>query len=145
MYAFTKCINTIARCTIQYRSEQLEGTEINGYQCVYILHICQHPGVSQDALGKAIFINKSNVTRQLSLLEASGFITRKTSEDDHRVIEVFPTEKAQNLLPRVRKVIQQWNAFLTAEFSEEEKVVFETLLQRMTDKAKRYFVESNQE
>ena len=139
MATFTKCINTIARCTIQYRTEKLEGCQINGYQCVYILHICQHPGISQDALAEAIFINKSNVTRQLALLEESGFVTRQTSATDRRAIEVYPTQKAQDVLPQVRSVIHEWNAYLTSEFSIEEKVVFEGLLRRMTDKAKKYF------
>ncbi len=145
MAFFTKCINTIARCTIQYRSEKLEGSQINGYQCVYILNVCQHPGISQDSLADLIYINKSNVTRQLTLLEESGFVTRKTSNEDRRVIEVYPTQKAIDALPRVRSVIREWNDYLTADFSEDEKKVFEGLLQRMTDKAKKYFEKPTKE
>jgi DNA-binding MarR family transcriptional regulator len=116
----------------------LSDIEINGIQCSYILHICRHPGISQDALAEEIYINKNNVTRQLMVLEAHGFVTRKTSDSDHRVIEVTPTEKALAILPRVRQVLSDWNEYLTEELSESEKTLFNDLLERITIKAKHY-------
>lgn len=139
MPTFMKYINTIARCTTQYRNEKLIDTEINGCQCVYILNVCQHPGISQDELAESIYINKSNVTRQLTLLEERGIFIRKTSEVDHRVIEVYPTQKALDLLPIVRKMNQEWNSYITSELSEEEKVTFLELLVKITAKSKSYF------
>jgi MarR family transcriptional regulator for hemolysin len=138
MIAFTKCINTISRCTMRYREEQLFDREINGIQCTYLLHLSKNPGISQDALAEMIYINKSNVTRQLAVLEEHGFVVRKNSETDHRVVEVSLTPKAQAVMPKVRQVLGDWNDYLTEELTEEEKTVFYEMLQRITEKAKRY-------
>jgi MarR family transcriptional regulator for hemolysin len=139
MLAFTKCINAISRCTMLYRNEMLADVGLNGCQSTYILHICQHPGISQDALAQSIYINKSNVTRQLAGLEARGFIMRKTSEADHRVIEAYPTAKAIDALPRVRQAIRAWNDYLTEDMSGADQRVFFAMLEQMTEKAKRHF------
>ena len=138
MLAFSKSINTITRCTMQYRSHKLANIDINGPQSTYILHICHHPGVSQDALAKMIYINKSNVTRQLTDLEAKGFIVRKNSAQDHRIIEVYPTQKALDALPEIIKVLHEWNSYITEDLSGEEKEIFFQLLLRITDRAKHY-------
>lgn len=138
MLAFMKYINITYRCGIQYRSEQLIDYDLNGLESVYILHICNHPGISQDALAKNIFINKSNVTRKLLVLEGNGYVERRPSEEDKRVTLVFPTQKALDILPKVRQVFREWNEYITDEFTEEEKALLESLLLRVTEKAKRY-------
>ena len=52
-------------------------------------------GISQEKLAKMIYINKSNVTRNLAVLEKNGYIERRPAENDKRVMLVFPTQKAQ--------------------------------------------------
>lgn len=139
MIAFMKYINIISRCAFQYRNEQFADSDLNGLQCTYILYICNNPGISQEQLSKIIYINKSNVTRQLAALEENGYVERRISGEDKRVIEVYPTEKAQDILPRVRQVFYDWNRYLTEDFQEEEKAVLNSLLERVTEKAKLYF------
>ncbi|MDR1630865.1 MAG: MarR family transcriptional regulator [Oscillospiraceae bacterium] len=138
MIAFMKYINITYRCGVQYRGEQLIDYDLGGIESVYILHICNHPGLTQDALAKNIFINKSNVTRKLAVLEENGYVERRTREDDKRVAEVYPTQKALDALPKVRQVFHQWNEYITEDFTDEEKELLDSLLRRITEKAKRY-------
>ena len=145
MALFTKSINTISRCTMFYRGEKLAGAGLNGYQGTYILQICRQPGISQDALADAIYVHKSNVTRQLNLLEEHGFIRREISASDRRVTEVYPTDKAWEILPQVRQTLEEWNTYLTEDLSENEKAVFHEMLERVAQKAKRYVDEMKKE
>lgn len=103
--------------------------------CAYILRVCRAPGTTQDAIAKEIYVNKSNVTRQLAALEQEGFVERRPCETDSRAMEVYPTEKALAVLPQVRAVLQEWNAYITADFSEEEKEQFSSLLARAAARA----------
>ena len=69
MPSISRYIMTIARCSNQFRSERLQGTGLCGRHCAYILRVCRAPGTTQDAIAKEIYVNKSNVTRQLAALE----------------------------------------------------------------------------
>jgi|LSQX01.3.fsa_nt_gb DNA-binding MarR family transcriptional regulator len=143
MGALMRYINRISRCGILFRNGKLEHEGINGYQHTYILNICRNPGISQDALAKTIYVNKSNVTRQLALLENSGYISRITSEKDKRVLQVYPTQKAFDILPKVKSLLDEWEAYVTEGLSKEEKSVMVLMLQRVMVKATQKIGEDN--
>jgi len=138
MVSLMKYISITSRCAAQYRAERFSESDLNGYQCTYVLYICKNPGISQDQLARIIFINKSNVTRQLASLEENGYILRKTCDSDKRVIEVYPTQKAADILPKVRQVFKDWNDYITEDLTGEEKDVLNSLLERVTEKAMQY-------
>ena len=138
MISFMRYISRIARCADQYRNDYLIGDSLAGYQYTYILNICRNPGISQEKLAKLIYINKSNVTRQAALLEQNGYIERRTSECDKRVIKLYPTAKAEEIYPKIVDVLHEWNDLLTDDFTEEEKELMQKLLERMMEKAVSY-------
>ena len=138
MVSFMRYINRIARCSDQYRNDSLNLDNLAGYQHTYILNICRNPGISQEKLAKLIYINKSNVTRQAAILEQNGYIERRTSECDKRVIKLYPTALAEEVYPKILDVLHEWNDFLTEDFTEAETEVLQKLLERMMDKAITY-------
>lgn len=125
----------ITRCGAQYRSEQLAPLELKGCHASYLLEICAHPGISQDALARRICINKSNVARQLAVLEEGGFVLRRPSQEDKRMMELYPTEKTQTLLPQIRQVLHQWSDYLTQGLTEAEIAQVSDILARMKARA----------
>lgn len=135
MGALMKYINLISRCSILFKSGKLEHEGLNAYQHVYIRNICREPGISQDSLAKSIYVNKSSVTRQLALLEQNGFITRIPSERDKRVMQVFPTQKALDILPEVKRLAAEWEEHITAGLTDEERSFLLSILERMMEKA----------
>lgn len=130
-----KYINRVYRCAGRYRSERLPKTELGAHQHIYIFQICRRPGISQEQLAKRICVNKSNVTRQLGLLEKQGYVLRRPDGEDRRVLRVYPTRRAEELYPNVLRIMQEWNALLFAELSDGEKEQFVHLLARVTDRA----------
>ena len=128
-------ITEIARCGAQYRSDNLAALGLKGCHASYLAEICACPGISQDRLAQKICINKSNVARQAAILEADGFILRKPSQADKRVMELYPTEKTLTLMPEITEILNKWEDFLLADLSEEEVEHVHFILQRMRDKA----------
>lgn len=131
-------INVISRCGAVWRGDKLKGTDIGASHTSYIMTVCRHPGISQDKLAKRIYINKSNVTRNLAYLESCGYIERRQKDTDKRVTEVYPTEKAMEILPTVQNMLREWNNYLTEDFSEEEMEMFMSMLSRLAGKAADY-------
>lgn len=124
-------ITEITRCGSQYRTESLAPMGLKACHASYLLEICNDPGISQDRLAGRICINKSNVARQAAILEESGFITRVPCQNDKRVMRLYPTEKAAELLPKINEIMLAWEECLTQGLSEDEKEILATLLARM--------------
>ncbi len=135
MDSLMRSINRTHRCYNRYHSEKLQADGISGNQQIYIFQICRHPGISQEQLSQRIAVNKSNVTRQLAVLEQNGFISRHSSPEDKRVLQVYPTEKAEALYPKVLELMRKWNRLLLEDFSEEEQEQLLTMMMKVQTKA----------
>ena len=138
MPSISRYINVISRCGNMYRNERLKGTDLGTSHHTYLFTICRNPGISQDRLAKMIYINKSNVTRNLAVLEKNGYIERRPSEQDKRVMLVFPTQKAQDTLPLLREIMHDWNDLVAADLSEDELEQLRTILSRIAERATGY-------
>ena len=138
MPSLMRYINIVSRCASMWRSDKLEGTELGDQHYPYILTVCRNPGISQDAIARKLFINKSNVTRSLSYLETHGFVTREQSSEDRRITLVYPTAKAEEILPTIRTIIRGWNAYITEGFTEEELEMYMDMTERLAAKAADY-------
>ena len=128
-------LTQIARCGGQYRNQHMEPFGIRARQASLLLEICATPGISQDALARRVFLDKSVVARALANLEEQGFVERPTCQKDRRVIRLHPTEKALQLQPQLREVSAQWEQFLTSDMTQEELTLLESLLSRLQVRA----------
>ena len=108
-------INVLFRCGAQYRTEALAPMGLKACHASYLLEISAHPGISQDQLAQRILINKSNVARQVAVLEEEGYIRREPSPQDRRVMELYPTQKALVMKPldSQRKEEANWEYAMT--------------------------------
>lgn len=138
MISFMKYISVIARCSAQYRNYRLSDAAITGNQYAFILNICRNPGISQDGLATLVHLNKSNVARQLAQLESNGYIERTYCPCDKRITEVYPTDKAESVMPEIQTVLREWNEYLTEGFSDEERLLVSRILEKMTERAADY-------
>ena len=84
---------------------------------------------------RRIFINKSNVARQLVILEEDGFVERRPSPGDKRAIQVFPTQKAKDALPQIEDMFRRWQCFVAQDLSEEERRCLTSMLAKMKDRS----------
>ncbi len=121
MQDFVKNTGEIWRCGNLYRTARYAGTDVGSYQDSYIVNVCAHPGITQEGLSRLIFVHKSNVARQLGLLEEKGFITRSTDPADKRNTLVYPTQKAFGALEAIRRVSEEWQALLLEGLTDGER------------------------
>lgn len=128
-------ITNITRCGAQYRGDALAPMGLKGCHASYLMEICECPGISQDGLARRICINKSNIARQLAVLEEGGFVTRTPSAGDKRVMELYPTEKTLALLPRIREIMDQWEQYLTQDMTPEDAERLSPMLKAMMARA----------
>ena len=128
-------ITEIARCGVQYRSDKLTPLGLKSCHASYLTEICENPGISQDKLARRICINKSNVARQVAVLEEEGFITRSPSEADKRVMELYPTQKTLDLMPQINSILMCWEDCITQDLTDGERALLSELLMKMKNRA----------
>ena len=124
-------VTDIARCAALYRQEELAALELKSCHASYLATICRCPGITQDQLAKCIFFNKSNVARQLAVLEESGFVERKPSPEDKRATLVYPTQKALDVLPELNRIFRDWEAFVAQDLTAEERALAVKMLEKI--------------
>lgn len=138
MAKFMKNINLVSRSAVVFREEKLKDCGISGCQSKYVMTIAQSPGVSQEDISRALFVNKSNVARQIGILEANGFVQKVENDRDRRSVLLYPTQKLMDILPRVVEVHAEWRALVTEGFTEEERAELQRLSEKMVQNARRY-------
>ena len=138
MSSIMRSVNIISRCGAMYRADKMKSHELAVCHHSYILAICHNPGISQEQLARHICINKSNVTRALATLEDQGYVQRRHSETDKRVTLVFPTEKMLAMYPKVKEIATEWNNYLSADLTEEERALFQKTLEKISARAQAY-------
>lgn len=135
MPALMHNILAISRCSTAYRQPILAPLGIKPMHASYLICICRNPGITQDQLSKKLFLDKSSVARQISFLEENGFINRQGSETDRRVMHVYPTQKAIDALPEVRKSFRDWENLVSEGLTDEERDVLVSLLEKLKQRA----------
>ena len=128
-------ITDIARCAALYRQEELAALGLKSCHASYLDAICDCPGITQDQLARRIFINKSNVARQLVVLEEDGFVERRPSPEDKRATQVFPTEKAWAAMPEITRIFRCWEAFVAQDLTEDERKILVVMLEKLKSRS----------
>ncbi len=142
MPALMHNISAIYRCSATYRQSILSPLGLKPFHATYLISICRNPGITQDQLAKRIFVDKSNVTRQVSFLEEAGFIERRVSPCDRRVMQLFPTNKAEEALPLVRKSFRDWEELVAADLTDQEMELMINILEKMKTRAAEWMEEN---
>lgn len=138
MHPFMRQISITYRCAMRFREHELSDTGLAGCQTPYLTTLYRHPGISQEEMARALNVNKSSVTRQLSVLEEKGYVRREPSPTDKRSLLVYPTEQALALKERLFHCYRDWNSYLTQDFTEEEQEILSSLMVRIAARAEDY-------
>ncbi|AKN31230.1 MarR family transcriptional regulator [Clostridium carboxidivorans P7] len=133
MKNLSKYISVTHRRSQIFYTEQLEKIGISSGQFMYIVCICKNPGYTQDELSQQLVIDKSTVAKVLSQLEANGFITKITNSNDRRAFNVFPTDKALTIYPKILEIKEQWHRKITEGLSDIECDVFQKLMEKVME------------
>lgn len=138
MHPFMRQISITYRCAMRFRERELADTGLAGCQTPYLTTLYRQPGISQEEMARSLNVNKSSVTRQLSVLEEKGYVRREADPCDKRIQLVYPTDKALELKGRLFQCYHDWNCYLTQDFTEEEQAELSRLMAKIASRADRY-------
>ena len=77
-------------------------------------------GVSVKVVSKMLHVDPSFVTTQSKLLEKKGFVRRRVSEDDARIVQMSLTDKSYKHIEGLASQRESLSDFIFDEFSDRE-------------------------
>lgn len=123
-----KWLSVADRFAKAYLDEQLAPLGINSSQHMYLLKVCEHPGISQDALLDSVYVHPSNVVRMVASLEKKGFLTRTPCPQDKRTWQLYPTRRALDICGRVLAACEETESVLLHGLTEQARTDFQDTL-----------------
>jgi len=93
--------------------------------------VVEKSGLTQKELSDTTYKDQANITRSIDRLEQKGLLRRAPNASDRRIINLFPTPKAQALVDEIAPISAGHNDALTEGFSASEREMLLALLQRV--------------
>ena len=107
-----------------YLDRQLAPFGINSSQYMFLIKLCDSPGILQDSLMDMYYIHPSNIVRTIAALEKQGMLTRSPYDKDKRTWKLYPTDRALSAISEIRAVCEKTEELLLQGISETDKNLF---------------------
>jgi DNA-binding MarR family transcriptional regulator len=137
-FKLSRDISIIFRHGKAYIDSEMAAYAIGSGQYGFLYFLYAHDGATQDEISKALDMDKATTARAIQKLELNGFVKRKRNESDHRVNNVFLTEKSKQLKSDLFGIARRWDAILLENFSEAEKETLQHLMLKLSQNAKSF-------
>jgi DNA-binding MarR family transcriptional regulator len=93
-----------------------------------LLHVSEEPGISSSDLSQKLLCDKSNVTRIVKGLEASGYLERRPHESDGRAQRLYLTARGATVCSEVNTAHKAYNM---ARLDSIDTAVQNTLIENL--------------
>jgi DNA-binding MarR family transcriptional regulator len=97
-------------------------------ETIYSLGI---PTISQ--IAEALGFSRASVTAGVNKLVSMGYVVKKRSQEDRRVVHVHLTENALPLIAAKQETLTMYEGFIRSALSEQEFAQFTTILEKLVD------------
>lgn len=128
-------VSTVHRYGYMHLSRIFDDYQLGQGQVKYLMVLFEGDERTQDQIAHVLNMDKATTARAVRKLEDHGYVTRRPHETDRRSHLVCLTEKARELEPVIRQILDGWTATLTEGFTEEERELSIQLLKRMAENA----------
>ncbi|WP_456287393.1 MarR family transcriptional regulator [Paenibacillus sp. AK002] len=124
-------IGMIARSLDSISNIEFKQYDLTKGQYLYLVRICEHPGIIQEKLSEMIKVDRTTTARAIKKLEMNGFIDRREDQYNKKIKKLFPTEKGSNVYPLIKRENDYSNLVALSGFSASEVEVMFEFIQRV--------------
>lgn len=126
-------IGVIARALDSIANIEFKTLELTRGQYLYLVRICEQPGIIQERLSELIKVDRATTTRALQKLEKSDFIFRQPDSKNKKIKHLFPTKKALTIYPKIIAENNYSNQIALSHLSQNEQQQLVELLSRVSN------------
>lgn len=108
--------------------KQLTAYGLTNLQHLVLEGLWYRQGMTASQLGKFLILDKATLSGVLERMGKGGWIEKKPSETDKRLLSIFTSKKADDLKEDLIAERKTSNEQILKTFSLEEKIIFRRLL-----------------
>ncbi|MGP4115873.1 MarR family winged helix-turn-helix transcriptional regulator [Levilactobacillus zymae] len=123
-------IGMIARALDSISNVEFKQYQLTKGQYLYLVRICEHPGIIQEDLGKLIMVERSTVIRAVQKLVAQGLVEKRPDATNRKIRHLFATPQAQPIYARVIAENTHSTQVTLQDLTPTEQVQLGQLLQK---------------
>ena len=123
-------IGMIARALDSISNIEFKEYELTKGQYLYLVRICENPGIIQEKLSEMIKVDRTTAARAIKSLNSMDLSKRKKMNLT-RKSKTFPNRKGKNVYPFIKRENDYSNTVALEGFSETEAETISNLLQRV--------------
>ena len=132
-------LEILRRIERQYLRDRLGELELQMVDA-YVLRLLarQTDALRQEDIAQWIVLDKGSVARSVARLEKRGLIARTVSDQCRREKRVALTTAGADANARISRILDTWNAIRYQGFTEDERFLYESFLERITENVTQY-------
>ncbi|NJP36256.1 MarR family winged helix-turn-helix transcriptional regulator [Alkalicoccus luteus] len=124
-------IGMIARALDSISNIEFKEYNLTKGQYLYLVRICEHPGIFPDRLAEMIKVDRTTAARAIARLEQNNLIEKRPDTSNRKIKCLFPTQKGAAIYPFIISENNHSDATALQGFTEEEIETAASLLVRM--------------
>ncbi|RLF60261.1 MAG: MarR family transcriptional regulator [Thermoplasmata archaeon] len=110
---------------------ELKQYHLGSGQFHLLMILYKKDGVNQETIAEKLKIDKATIARSVKKLEENEYIIRMKDKQDRRNYNIYLTDKAKHLHPKIKQILKKWTKQLLLDFSENEIIQLYSFLERM--------------
>ena len=134
---FIKLNNKIFRNTQIFLDKILKNYNLSSGSLPYIFTLEKNEGITQNKLSKERGNDKAMSARTITKLIDLEFVYKEQDEKDGRAYNLYLTEKAKELIPKIRNDISIVVDIVAEDLTEEEKLITTKSLKKILNRTQR--------
>jgi DNA-binding MarR family transcriptional regulator len=112
---------------------ELSRYDITSQQAALILMVALHRGAPAARIAEHVGTDTAGMTRLIDRLETKGYVARRLSSEDRRIVTIELTEAGQVLVPMLRAAFARVNQRLLEGLDANERGQLHALLRRLDE------------
>lgn len=124
-------IGMISRALDSIANIEFKPYDLTKGQFLYLVRVCEQPGIIQERLGELIKVDRSTVIRAVQKLQRNGLVEKRPDQENKKIRRLYPTEKGRQLYPLLKREDDFSNQRALQGFSTTERRQLAVMLQRM--------------
>ena len=114
----------------RFSEEKLKPYNLTNGLYIYLIFVYKKPGCTLNEISKALKVDKAHTTRSINKLIEFNYVNKITDEKDNRAFNIYPTEKCDEVMPKMKNLFGEWQQIILDGFSKEEIEQFQAFLKK---------------
>lgn len=124
-------IGIIARALDSISNIEFKDINLSKGQFVYLVRICENPGIIQEQLVEMLKIDRTTASRAIKNMEQNGIVTKRIDKENKKNKLLYATEKGQELYSFIIRENEHSNSVALEGLTETEIATLVQLLNKV--------------